>query len=39
MLQAGRYTNPEEIPFSTKSLPPSVVPHCPFSQVISKTGA
>ncbi|RDX68475.1 Chorismate mutase 2, partial [Mucuna pruriens] len=37
--KAGRYTNPEENPFSPENLPPSVVPHYPFSQFLHPAAA
>ncbi|KAL2346654.1 hypothetical protein Fmac_000654 [Flemingia macrophylla] len=37
--KAGRYTNPEENPFFPENLPPSVVPHYPFSEFLHPAAA
>ncbi|KAK7352641.1 hypothetical protein VNO80_18065 [Phaseolus coccineus] len=37
--KAGRYINPEENPFFPKNLPPSVVPHYPFSHFLHPAAA
>ncbi|TKY74798.1 Chorismate mutase 2 [Spatholobus suberectus] len=37
--KAGRYINPEENPFFPENLPPSVVPHYPFSLFLHPAAA
>ncbi|WVZ09686.1 hypothetical protein V8G54_014216 [Vigna mungo] len=39
VLQARRYDNPEENPFSPKNLPPIAAPKYPFSEFLQGAGA